>query len=84
MDIRCPNCSEPWDHDELHYAAEDRHSTYERVAADFRVRGCPALGGTCNRDGRPSVAAQAAYELLGDDMDGAAAMLADADLLGLD
>jgi hypothetical protein len=86
MDLYCPKCGEPWDNDEFHDVAAEIDSTYAKVAADFRSRGCEALG---TRHGDYQVetdstygltAAQAAgalYELLGDDMDGAAAMLED-------
>lgn len=87
MDIRCPKCGEPWDFDTLHDAAEEQESTYDKVAADFRSRGCAALGwGSCSEPSeetdrhyglRPQDAASALYDLLGDDMDGAASMLED-------
>ena len=83
MDIRCPRCLEPWDHDELHERAAELESTHDEVSADFRRRGCVALGGSpCERDGRSDVAA-IIYELAGDDMDGAASDFEDAEFLGL-
>lgn len=88
MDIRCPRCGEPWDFDTLHEAAAENDSTYEKVAADFRRRGCVALfGDACSPDPnepvnprtglKASEAAATLYDLLGDDMDGAAALLED-------
>lgn len=99
MDLHCPKCGEPWDNDTFHdIAAEnlaemlsDGHgvvkpTTYAKVAADFRVRGCEALGtshGEIDTETDStfgltrSEAAATLYELLGDDMDGAAAELYD-------
>jgi len=68
-----------------------RPATYETVAKDFRRRGCAALApeytnGPCrpnanepdDRDGlRKSEKARVLYDLLGDDMDGAASELND-------
>ncbi len=60
---------------------------YRAVAADFRDRGCPAFGSKCSvsipdpnpNDGELTIADKAGilYDLLGDDVDGAAAMLDD-------
>lgn len=94
MDILCPRCGEPWDHDTLHEEADARreeglNASYATVAADFRVRGCQAItsyGARCNAEALDSgraAAASALYDLLGDDMDGAAAMLDDGAYLGL-
>ena len=87
MDLMCPKCGEPWDNDTFHEAAEEQDKTYAQVTADFRSRGCVAIGwGKCST---PSTevdptwgvtrqeAAAALYDMLGDDMDGAAAMLED-------
>lgn len=52
MDIRCPFCGEPWDHDSLHdmppgsaYKSSydrvtDRNPGYERASAAFQTYGC--------------------------------------------
>lgn len=80
MDIRCPKCAEPIDNDELHYIADDMSTTYRELASAFRTDGCAAIGYRCNPDTVGNDAAAAAsvlYEILGDDMDGAAAMLDD-------
>jgi hypothetical protein len=116
LDLYCPSCGEPWDHDTIHEVAnenylndgnppyylseedrrafrknpdyrEDEYGIYFRDAQrDFQARGCVALGGEC---GEPSTgtdavfgltrqdAAAALYDVLGDDTDGAAAMLED-------
>lgn len=62
---------------------DDAYQTiYKKVRADFQTRGCPALGGSCsaNRDVEKAMVASAMYDLLGDDLDGAAAMLEDYDM----
>lgn len=70
---------------------EGRSTTYSAVARDFRRRGCEALGelhycGRCDRSfpgdhehfsEEETAEVRAVYELLGDDMDGAAGMLED-------
>ena len=76
MDLLCRHCREPWENDTLHDVAQETGRTYREVAADFRQDGCEALG-TTHGEGEPSRAADVLYELLGDDMDGAAAMLND-------
>lgn len=76
MDLLCPKCSEPWDNDTFHDVAEDTGSTYTKVAADFRRRGCEALG-TTHGEMNPDPRVGALYDMLGDDMDGAAAMIED-------
>jgi hypothetical protein len=90
MDIYCPICSEPFDHDELHSVAEEGGSTYAAVSADFRKRGCKAFEIAYGPQrqcvpGDPGTSNLVAevYGLLGDDMDGAASMLDDARAFGL-
>ena len=82
MDILCIKCSEPFDMDEIHERASElgmpaTEASFYKVLHDFQARGCPALGGKHNEDGEPSPVAAMLYELLGDDIDGAAAMLED-------
>lgn len=63
MDIYCPKCGEPWDHDELHYVGE---TTYAIASADFAARGCAVFGAECNTehpDNAAALCAQAAMEL---------------------
>lgn len=82
MDHYCPKCSEPVDNDYFHDIAEETGQTYRAVAADFRVRGCAALGES-HGTGSANPYAEALYDLLGDDMDGAASMMSDyPDLFG--
>lgn len=69
------------------YSSEVAQAAYRKLAAEFRTKGCPVLGLTCSpvvseSQKMRSSAAAAMYDLLGDDMDGAAAMLEDADMLG--
>lgn len=87
MDLYCSKCGEPVDNDELHGVAQASGQRYAEVAASFRIEGCHALGMTHNN--HPDVAtdrvfgltraqsSEALYDLLGDDMDGAAAMMED-------
>ena len=76
MDLLCPKCREPWENDYIHDHAAEVGSTYAKVSADFRIRGCEAFGerhGEMTAD--PAIAEL--YDLLGDDMDGAASMFED-------
>jgi hypothetical protein len=88
MDVYCHNCGEPWDTWELHEIAQEMEVPYNTLAADFRSRGCVALGQpattcTAHPDAGRSALIAAVYDVLGDDMDGAAAMLEDAEMAGL-
>ncbi len=88
MDIYCPKagCGEPVDNDSLHDAVADGlHADYRAAAAAFRSQGCEAIG-FVHSVGNDSTgaygltnaqAAEALYDLLGDDMDGMAAMMED-------
>lgn len=77
MDLICSKCSEPVDNDYFHDIAEENGTDYRTVLRDFQQRGCVALGDTCNTDGAANPYADALYDLLGDDADGAAAMMED-------
>lgn len=70
------------------YNSEDYQKVYKVVSAEFRSKGCKALKHLTDatyckpqkREGEDLTRAEAAsvlYDLLGDDMDGAAAMLED-------
>lgn len=90
MDILCRTCGEPWDNDSLHDRVTELReegasnaTNYGTVSADFRARGCRALGVNCTPGNVAHPGVDAIYELLGDDMDGAAAMLEDMAYLGL-
>jgi hypothetical protein len=76
---------EPWLRPDGRYE-QARYDKYLRpVKQDFQTRGCVALGGSAEwcQPSQRGQTASAIYDLLGDDLDGAAAMLEDADLLGL-
>lgn len=79
MDIYCPRCTEPWDNDELHERADEIDSTYSKVAADFRRRGCVVFTDTLcpKQDSLASMAIAELGDILGDDMDGLSATLED-------
>lgn len=89
MDIYCPRrgCAEPFDNDSLHDAVDEGlFPNYREAAAAFRSQGCEALGFTHNVDADPSGRAEAMdaiYDLMGDDMDGAASFMEDAEYMGL-
>lgn len=76
MDVYCGKCSEPVDTDYFHDVADENGTTYTHVMRDFQQRGCEALGDP-HGEGSANPYADALYDLLGDDMDGAAAMMQD-------
>jgi hypothetical protein len=86
MDIYCPKrgCAEPFDNDSLHDAVEDSlFPDYTAALHTFQSKGCEALGfthSTGNDSGRAEVM-DAMFDLMGDDMDGAAAMMEDYDYM---
>lgn len=85
MDIYCPvkDCAEPWDLDSLHEEAEESGRTFREVQRDFQSKGCKALenafGSQKHNTGNAQRAAvsEAMFDLLGDDVDGVAAMMED-------
>lgn len=80
MDVLCPRCAEPWDNDELH---DVPGMTYALASQRFREEGCKVFTGElCEKsDNEMALMARTAYDLLGDDMDGAASMMEDYGLL---
>jgi hypothetical protein len=82
MDIYCPKCGEPCDQDELHVPGQ----SYDQSARIFRTEGCGILfdGVACRPESgaAPTRAAilQELADLLGDDVDGYAAMCEALDL----
>lgn len=96
MELTCPRCGDTYDNDEIHEEVSERAligetTTYAEVAAEFRTEGCGIAlrelygsTGPCERvRSMRTEAASALAELLGDDMDGYAAMMEDADMLGI-
>ena len=86
MDIKCHRCGEPWDTDTFHDVAAERGTTWEHECARFRRLGCESIPGEgrCERDPHVNGALIAALgELSGDDVDGFASDLADAEFLGI-
>ena len=76
MDIYCPKCGEPWSHDELHGVSG---MTYPQASKAFRRIGCEVFDSQHSQDGDEDRAQSAAiaYDLFGDDLDGAAATFDD-------
>lgn len=85
MDIYCVRCGEPVELDYLHDVAAEQESTYSVVLAAFQSKGCEALGQPqCQRDpSMRSEAMSAMFDILGDDVDGAASMMEDFDFMGM-
>jgi hypothetical protein len=84
MDIYCPRCAEPWDNDTFHDVAEEQATTYAKVVADFRARGCVATGWTAQCEATGSLRAEVSAMLMDlGDMDGAMSDLDDFEYLGL-
>ena len=81
MDIYCPKCGEPWDHDALHDMwARGKKVPYAQACKAFQTKGCRAFAGArCNtdKDTERALRAKVVYDVLRDDMDGAAAILSD-------
>lgn len=84
MDIRCTTCGEPWDTDTIHEIAEDQEVPYDEALALFRKHGCMVLGTKhAEVDEHAAEIARIAFELGGDDIDGIASDLQDAEFMGL-
>lgn len=94
MDLYCPKCGEPWDNDCLHEEAEDSGRTYQEVSRDFASHGCAALSNAygagvaddCKAsrgNARRAEISAVAFDLMGDDTDGVASMMDDAEMFGL-
>jgi hypothetical protein len=86
MDIYCTKCGEPWDVIGITDEAEEFGLTPAEMHAKFRREGCEAMGtshsgiGEVNRvvNGVDVISAMSALnDMLGDDVDGAAAMMED-------
>ena len=92
MDIRCPRCAEPWELDTLHDAGAVIHKDYDFMRKLFTRYGCAALEAaydnriaekaTCERTASGNVVS-ALMDIAGDDFDGFASDLEDAEWLGV-
>ncbi len=86
MDIMCLQCGEPVEVDYLAEVAEANDVPVSYVQEQFRENGCIAIGSTCSEEwvggtggNVPKEAASALTDLLGDDIDGLAVALEDAE-----
>lgn len=80
MNLACRHCGDTYDIDTLHDQAAADNKTFDEVRADFYARGCEVLDGHHHNeplDPDKADGITAIYELLGDDVDGAAALLED-------
>lgn len=90
MDMFCPRCLEPWDNETFHEEADQRtedgmeQASYRLVVREFRRVGCGALRALGIRPCTPEevdpehkAMVAAAFDLMGDDTDGAMAMMED-------
>ena len=72
MDLRCPKCGEPWDMDELH---DVPGMSFNRARDRFAKVGCEVFDNPHNEVADEDAAkARALHDILGDDIDGIAAM----------
>lgn len=86
MDVNCPRCAEPCDIYEFHDLAAEQGTTFDAVRRTFFTEGCGiAFGGRqCEKvESLTADASAVLYDLLGDDVDGIAAMLEDFDYMGM-
>jgi len=76
MDIYCPRCGEPWEHDHVQHdmAPEERDDLLTGRGCSTRCRLNPP------EDSDRCIASSAILELCPDDLDGAAALMEDAAL----
>ena len=87
MDIYCPVCAEPWEIDSLHDVADEDGTSFAHVRKAFFSDGCGAAfaswGVTCERAsgkaGQRAMVSAMLAEILGDDIDGIASEMADAE-----
>lgn len=84
MDIRCPICGEPWDMDELHDLIPDECDDYHKAVSLFRNKGCEAFGSKHNviENKNAATLTSMLFDVLGDDVDGIASELEDAENMG--
>ena len=80
MDLYCTKCGEPWDMDSLHDLVEDGIvANWEEGRKKFAEIGCELWGCSHNENLKSDTAMASAlmFEMLGDDVDGIAAMMED-------
>ena len=85
-DIYCTKCGEPWDMDELHeLIAMGMAKDYSAARRLFQQKGCEAFDSKHNEPENKNVANLSAmmFDLLGDDVDGIAVEMEDAEMMGL-
>lgn len=80
MDLYCTKCGEPWALDCLH---ETEEYQIERDRNTIVSCGCCEVNLAARPRPAIAIAAAALHDLMPDDPDGVAAMLEDADMLGL-
>jgi hypothetical protein len=86
MDIYCGICGEPWNVDSLHDAVNEGRARDRKDARwKFELRGCGMWGVKCadKPDTPRAMASAALMEVMGDDLDGVASMLEDAEHFGM-
>lgn len=78
MDIKCVKCGEPWDMSELHEMGDwvGEELSYSDARERFYATGCEAFGSK-HGDGKADAGIGVLYDLLGDDVDGAASLMED-------
>lgn len=80
MDIKCLHCGEPWDLHHLLHDADPEEEDWNFGATRTEVRECPACAERGPRPDKERAFEEATIiQLMGDDVDGAAAMLQDLD-----
>lgn len=86
MDIYCGKCGEPWDMDSLHEAVDEgRATSWDDARATFQREGCGLWGLKCRTtpDTSRAMASAVLMDVMGDDIDGVASMLEDAEFFGM-
>ena len=84
MDIYCTHCGEPWEMDTIH---DLEGTSYKEKVAQFSKYGCGAFDNPqyrcqhANIDPLRSMAMEAALDICGDDLDGAASFVDDINYL---
>lgn len=81
MDIYCSKCGEPWEIDSIHDVAEELQFSFDEALKAFKKQGCEILGASHGEVNENRAAAVSVlFDIMGDDVDGIAAMLEDFDV----